>query len=420
ECPGRPGRPVRPAGGRHPHPRPGGTRLHRPGARRRPRRAAGGHRRRGAGGDLRVHGGRDLPDRRQLRQSDQPGRGDHRAGDGPGLRPAAGRDRPLRRLHRRRRRRHPRRHTDPAWLGMAARAARHAGGRRGDRLRDLHPRGPARHSELRGHPGVLPRPAGRDAADHRRGRHDPHPRGRDPLGDEQQHAGGARLAVRPDRRRRLRRREPVGHPHEAQGGTAGRGDVGLGRQGRGSRRAGLHRRVPAQPGAPARDGHHHHPGSPVGGPAGRGAGLRPRLPARAHAVRTPRVRRRRQRRGRPARRHQRRADQDDLLRAGLDPGDRGRHPARLARQLGLPDDGRRADAALRRRRRGDRRHQPVRRTGPHLRRGHRRPRGRGHRQRAPARHAAVGNPVHHQRHRAPRGGERRCHLPPASGGNRQM
>jgi hypothetical protein len=50
----------------------------------------------------------------------------------------------------RRRRRHPRRHADPARLGMAARAARHAGGRRGDRLRDLHPRGPARHSELRG------------------------------------------------------------------------------------------------------------------------------------------------------------------------------------------------------------------------------------------------------------------------------
>ena len=60
------------------------------------------------------------------------------------------------------------------------------------------------HPELRRVAGLLPRPAGRDAADHRRGRDDPDPQRRDPDDHEQEHAGRARLAVRADRHRRLR------------------------------------------------------------------------------------------------------------------------------------------------------------------------------------------------------------------------
>ena len=44
-------------------------------------------------------------------------------------------------------------------------------------------------SRLRRVAGLLPGPAGRDAADHRRGRDDPDPQRRDPRGDEQEHAG---------------------------------------------------------------------------------------------------------------------------------------------------------------------------------------------------------------------------------------
>ena len=45
------------------------------------------------------------------------------------------------------------------------------------------------HPVLRRLAGLLPGPAGRDAADHRRGRHDPDPQRGDPGGDEQEHAG---------------------------------------------------------------------------------------------------------------------------------------------------------------------------------------------------------------------------------------
>ena len=51
------------------------------------------------------------------------------------------------------------------------------------------------HPVVRRLAGLLPRPAGRDAADHRRGRDDPDPQRRDPDGDEQEHAGGAGLAA---------------------------------------------------------------------------------------------------------------------------------------------------------------------------------------------------------------------------------
>ena len=104
----------------------------------------------------------------------------------------------------------------------------------------------------------------------------------------------------------------------------------------------------------------------------------------------------------------------------LDAGDRRGHPARVARQLRLADDGRRADAALRGRRGGDRRHVAVRRARPDLRRGDGRPGGGDHRQRPAARHAEVGRAVHHQRPRAAARGQRRRDLPPEGGRNRQM
>ena len=47
-------------------------------------------------------------------------------------------------------------------------------------------------------------PAGRDAADHRRGRDDPDPQRRDPDDHEQEHAGRARLAARVGDHRRVR------------------------------------------------------------------------------------------------------------------------------------------------------------------------------------------------------------------------
>ena len=131
----------------------------------------------------------------------------------------------------------------------------------------------------------------------------------------------------------------------------------------------------------------------------------------AHRVRPPRLRRRRQRRGRAARRHRRREHQDHLLHHVLDAGGRRRHPDRQPRQLRLADHRRRADAAVRGRRGGDRRHVAVRRARQDHRRRHRRPGGGDHRQRPPAGHAEVGDAVHHQRPRAAAGRERRRHLP---------
>ena len=92
--------------------------------------------------------------------------------------------------------------------------------RRGDRLRDRAAGRAARDPELRRHAGVLPRPAGRDAADHRRGRDDPDPRRRDPVGDEREHAGRPRLAVRADRDRRVRGGGADADPVAQEGGPA--------------------------------------------------------------------------------------------------------------------------------------------------------------------------------------------------------
>ena len=82
---------------------------------------------------------------------------------------------------------------------------RRAGHRRRDRLHDRAAGRAARDPELRRVAGLLPRPAGRDAADHRRGRDDPDPQRRDPHDHEQEHAGRARLAARVGRDRRASR-----------------------------------------------------------------------------------------------------------------------------------------------------------------------------------------------------------------------
>ena len=75
----------------------------------------------------------------------------------------------------------------------------------------------------------------------------------------------------------------------------------------------IDRRVPAQPGAPARERPDHHPGRAVGGAARDRARGRAVVPAHAHRLRPARLRRRRQRRGGAARGHRRPEHQDGLL-----------------------------------------------------------------------------------------------------------
>jgi D-xylose transport system permease protein len=245
--------------------------------------------------------------------------------------------------------------------------------------------------------------------------------GRDPLGDEQQHAGGARLAVRPDRRR-------PASPGAACGPSARGGKAGLPAEAMsvwGAKVAALGALVFIAVFLLNQERQRETATITIQGvrgwSAGRGAGLRPRLPARAHAVRPPRVRGRGQRRGGAARRHQRRAGQDDLLRA------RARRwrswPASCWPRATTPVSPTTGGAQT-----------LLYAVGAAVIGGTSLFGGRGRIYDAvtgglvvaviangpPARHAAVGNPVHHQRHRAPRGGERRCHLAPASGGNRQM
>ena len=78
------------------------------------------------------------------------------------------------------------------------------------------------------------------------------------------------------------------------------------------------------------------------GPAGR-----THLPAQPDRLRPPRLRRRRQRRGRPPRRHQRQAGiKTALLHHLLDARRGRRHPARQPGQLDLADHRRRRDAAV--------------------------------------------------------------------------
>ncbi len=71
------------------------------------------------------------------------------------------------------------------------------GYRRRDRRLHRPARRPARHPVVRGHARGLPRPPGRDARAHRRGRHDPLPRRHDPRGHEQEPPGLAGLDALP-------------------------------------------------------------------------------------------------------------------------------------------------------------------------------------------------------------------------------
>ncbi len=81
----------------------------------------------------------------------------------------------------------------------------------------------------------------------------------------------------------------------------------------------------------------------------------------AHLVWAPRLRRRRQRRGRPPRRHPRRPGPDRGLRHRRDDGGDRRDHGRLSPARCQPELRRQRTAAARDRRPGDRRHQPLRR-----------------------------------------------------------
>ncbi len=148
---------------------------------------------------------------------------------------------------------------------------------------------------------------------------------------------------------------------------------------RGPRRRPARRDVPAEP--EPRPRQHRPRGHPVDRAAGRRAAGDLDLRAEPHGVRPARLRRRRQRRGRPPGRHPGRADHHRLLRDQLRHGGHLRHRRRVPAQLGDPGRRRRQHPALRGRRRGHRRHVAVRWQGQGAGRDHRRPGHRRHRQR---------------------------------------
>ncbi len=96
------------------------------------------------------------------------------------------------------------------------------------------------------------------------------------------------------------------------------------------------------------------------------------LRAQAHPVGPPHLRRRRQRRGRPTGGHQRPPGQAHLLHHDRDARGVRRPAHRQPQQLGVDEHRWRHDPAVRRGCGRDRRHQPVRRQGPRVRRRHRR------------------------------------------------
>ena len=136
-------------------------------------------------------------------------------------------------------------------------------------------------------------------------------------------------------------------------------------QGRAAHRPAADRRVPdrRRRGRPRDHGRRGQPGPrhPVRG----GAGRRPvpvlDLRPQPHALRPPRLRRRRQPGGVAARGHRRRPREDRVLRLLLVHGGAGRHRARLAPAVGRHQHRRRPGAAVPDRRGGDRRHLAVRR-----------------------------------------------------------
>ncbi len=133
----------------------------------------------------------------------------------------------------------------------------------------------------------------------------------------------------------------------------------------------------------------------------------------ADDVRPSRVRRRRQRRGCPSRRHQRAADQDHRVHDLRADGRRRRHHPRRQPSLGRAGSGRRHAAARLDLRRGDRRHEPVRRPRRGARGGARLGGDRDDRERAVHPRLPAGNHLHHHRlHPALRRHARHDRAPP--------
>ncbi|CAA9264846.1 MAG: Xylose ABC transporter, permease protein XylH, partial [uncultured Blastococcus sp.] len=407
------GRPPSRLGRRH---RPG---LRRPGPGRRPRRAARDPRHRGPRAALLRPAAGDLPHPAQHGQPRRPGRADHHPGDGAGLRPAARGDRPVGgRRQRRLRRRH----------GEAARRCRRTvvrlrggGGPDRSRHRAVHrqPRGTDRDPLVRRHPGAVPGLAGLHAAADRRGRHGAGARPGDLRDQRPERAGDARLDPRPRGHRALRRAaaQPVAHPE-----GEGAGALAAGRRAhphRRDRRGGPpgHRGAQRGPGP----GHRCRPrGHPLRRPAGHPPAAVPDLRAGPHQFRTPRVRRRWQRRGGPARRHRRHEDQGVGVRHRVEPGGDQRHRRRRPARVGGAGLRRWQHAAVRGRRRGHRRHQPLRWARPGAGRRPRRPGGGHHRQRpGSARHGGVPE-LHHHRWSPAAGRERRRARPATGGGDRSL
>ncbi|CAA9478527.1 MAG: Ribose ABC transport system, permease protein RbsC, partial [uncultured Solirubrobacteraceae bacterium] len=345
---------------------------------------------------------RPVPDRRQLREPDGPGRRVRDDRHGRRVRAAAGRDRPVDRLRQRRGGRHlrapaaARRQRHRAGAGAAARAV---GGR--------VDRGPARADHHEGGCSVVRGDAGRTAGVERR------------RAAAHRVVGHGRAAGR--LHHRLRQRLPVGEhvvARRAGGGRGVRGDPGQraaqASQGRPAERPDRHRRAAHRCArAGARDRRvRRQPGPrrPVRRGDGRRAARVLDLGDAAHEVRALRVRGRRQPGGRAARRHQRRPHQDRSVRDLVaDGGARRDHP-RLAAAVGRHERRRRLDPPVLDRGGGDRRHVAVRRPGQHQERAARCARDRVDRQRPGPARARVGREVRDHRRRAAAGGHGRLGL----------
>ena len=155
--------------------------------------------------------------------------------DGPGVRAPARRDRPVGRLHRRHGGGGHGRGDDRARLALDPVADRLPAHRCGDRHDHRLAGGQAGHPVVRGDPGVLPRSAGRDAGDHRRGRHHRLPQRGHPRAQQRPDArlarldpggGGSRGVCRSD----LAHRPPTsqGRPGEPARAAVGHQDLGAG------------------------------------------------------------------------------------------------------------------------------------------------------------------------------------------------
>ena len=159
------------------------------------------------------------------------------------------------------------------------------------------------------------------------------------------------------------------------------------------------------------------PRRPARGADRRRADDRVHVHHRAHPLRPPHLRRRRQRRGGAPGRDQRQPDQAQRLHPRLDARRGRRDPGRLAAAGGQPAVGLRRRAAARDRRPGDRRHQPVRRSRLRLVGAARRGRDRLDLQRHGPAGARLRRQVHdHRRRPARRGDDRRGDpAPPRAG-----